>query len=1296
MRNYQTRKLRIWKSDEDTELCRGCATLADMDGRKCLLFLSKRASADLNHLWLHAQFLNLTTQTAPEHGWDKLNLSALLSMNPTRLSCVGLGLLNGGDSIVIALRSGELISVQTNSAVAEIIGEFIDDCAEKSGILCISASPDGDVLVVVSPVKVTVMSSNWDLIAEEPFELLGDSASISWRGDGEFFVVSVRDVSGKVQGYVYDRDAQDKRQLDSPDLKAEDEFHGRFLAWQPRVGGKICHNGPEGRLLFFERNGLRHLRSDFDPFGNICGREANSRCQIIDLAWSLDSDKLAIVSAERGVFAVSIFIHSNYKWYNKKRYTLREEPSIILWDEDDCNCLLIQTVANSVVYIQLQPVSAKQELSSRTHTAVTDCTHLLLTDLCQAVIPPPMCHGSLEAAAAISDVCPIPGQLGLGILSCDGNFQKLSLVTNLSTAPADCTASPIPVSASSRNVWNLNFSPTSSCLISGDGMSTLLEENILLTVRCGKPQAHRVKWQDIHDQICIFKLEEGARDALLLTSVNVSGCIVAVTPEKIGRDEFLIATDNGVLIRWRLHLDGKDASLTIIEKITLKPVDDVIRIVSLLLKVSSSTFCLVQSKSGMLVLVNLETEKLFVISRDCTSFELYRNYLTFTTRNHVLYCMPIEEEKDSDGNEDETHAKSLLAMLKESPSIVQQSSPGHLPNVLPDSYGATRPIDRGSQIVAGLADDVRLVLQAPRGNIETIAPRPIVISRVRELSLYGEYGKAFRLSRQQRIDMNELVDVNVDAFLSNIDTFVAQVGKPSHMTIFLTYLKGTEQKTNSICEALIKALKNAGRQEHVSVLLTAYIRKQPPEYENALLEVWHEHKKDSERAESLLEYLFVLCKDDGALYYHALGTYNLFLAMLVAKTSKELDPAEYNVELRSLHGMNEHEQHFEIDVKLGRYEKALRHLYNLEKNGTAAIDVDASISLSNEIFERSIGFAIEKKLFQVALELFQSTPEVLGRIRSAYGVHLIQEEQFNLAGSVFLANGELFNAARAYDHDGNWKLCIGALSRCDMDDSDRLEFLDGVADRLQQRGMPSESAYLRANYLRDVDSAVEILIGAEQWPEAIEVVSGAPSEERWKLVEESVIAAGESLTDDLKESATKVRDRGKRLLAVRETKRLQRERVVNTEEGSDVFSTTSASSFVSNVSDLSFVGRSAATSVYTSASGTVSGAQRRKDKQAQRRLLKSKKKRVKEGHPHEEEYILQYLRNLLPGEFLNNRVAKLMNALLFFQNVELVRQLARSMDTLADESKQLAGDVIENCHVNEILRNRSWQMETHI
>lgn len=60
----------------------------------------------------------------------------------------------------------------------------------------------------------------------------------------------------------------------------------------------------------------------------------------------------------------------------------------------------------------------------------------------------------------------------------------------------------------------------------------------------------------------------------------------------------------------------------------------------------------------------------------------------------------------------------------------------------------------------------------PRGNLEGINPRFMMIKEVVDDIEDMKYGKAFRLLRTHKIDINLIYDVNPEKFLENIPEFV--------------------------------------------------------------------------------------------------------------------------------------------------------------------------------------------------------------------------------------------------------------------------------------------------------------------------------------------------------------------------------------------------------------------------------------------------------------------------------------------------------------------------------------------
>lgn len=87
-----------------------------------------------------------------------------------------------------------------------------------------------------------------------------------------------------------------------------------------------------------------------------------------------------------------------------------------------------------------------------------------------------------------------------------------------------------------------------------------------------------------------------------------------------------------------------------------------------------------------------------LLAGNATSFAVTPSYLTYTTTAHEAHFIPIA---------------ALLDPVNSSTQLEK------------------RRVERGSRIVVAVPSTMNLVLQMPRGNLETISPRPFVLEVVR-------------------------------------------------------------------------------------------------------------------------------------------------------------------------------------------------------------------------------------------------------------------------------------------------------------------------------------------------------------------------------------------------------------------------------------------------------------------------------------------------------------------------------------------------------------------------------------
>lgn len=130
--------------------------------------------------------------------------------------------------------------------------------------------------------------------------------------------------------------------------------------------------------------------------------------------------------------------------------------------------------------------------------------------------------------------------------------------------------------------------------------------------------------------------------------------------------------------------------------------------------------------------------------------------------------------------------------------------------------------------------------------------------------------------------------------------------------------------------------------------------------------------------------------DANRLYSHALGLYDLELALLVAQQAQMVsqleiahihssdiiqDPREYLPFLRKLQSYPETRRQFEIDNHLSRFGKALKHLYTLAAH------------------EEIRAYVIRHVLYKEALEVYKYQPEQQREVTHLYADYLQGESR---------------------------------------------------------------------------------------------------------------------------------------------------------------------------------------------------------------------------------------------------------------------------------------------------------------
>lgn len=164
-----------------------------------------------------------------------------------------------------------------------------------------------------------------------------------------------------------------------------------------------------------------------------------------------------------------------------------------------------------------------------------------------------------------------------------------------------------------------------------------------------------------------------------------------------------------------------------------------------------------------------------LLVKNCTSFLVTPAHLIFTTTTHLLKFVHITNVH---GTYSEFPFGGILTV-----------SALEVPPDDPEVDERCRSIERGARLVTAMPTALSVVLQMPRGNLETIFPRAMVLAGIRKLVDEKNYKKAFTHCRTQRVDMNLLYDHAPAQFLSNVELFIDQVKKISYVDLFLSSLR---------------------------------------------------------------------------------------------------------------------------------------------------------------------------------------------------------------------------------------------------------------------------------------------------------------------------------------------------------------------------------------------------------------------------------------------------------------------------------------------------------------------------
>lgn len=576
-----------------------------------------------------------------------------------------------------------------------------------------------------------------------------------------------------------------------------------------------------------------------------------------------------------------------------------------------------------------------------------------------------------------------------------------------------------------------------------------------------------------------------------------------------------------------------------------------------------------------------------------------------------------------------------------------------------------------------------LVLQMPRGNLETIYPRALVLAGIRDSINRKDYRKAFLACRNQRVDMNILHDHATQQFLLSVGLFIDQVKKVEHIDLFLSQLREEDvsktmyketlprdrspqdspgmktseaesSKVNRICDAFLDALKSR-TSTHFQNVVTAHVCKVPPDLDAGLTQIAGLRSKKSDLVDAAIEHICFLA-DVNRLYDNALGLYDLELALLVAQQSQK-DPKEYLPFLRNLQGMSVLRRQYSIDNHLGRFKKALKHLCEL---GT---------------FDEVKGYTIKHRLYPDALVFYRYKEDKLREIMRLYAGFLQQNGKFEEAGVAYEYLNDYASASEAFRQAYLWKESLSCATLIPLPQPQLRSLAQTLADILSESKDFYSAATIHLDYLADVTTAGRTFCKGYFFADALRIVG---LHQRPDLLESTIdtglVEGMASMTELLADCKSQLNAQIPRIRELR-TKKAEDPLAFfdgDVNGGADIPDNVSLAT-----TDASTMGGTLLTR-YTNRTGTVgTNATRRTSKN--RRKEERKRARGKKGSVYEEEYLVNSVGRLIDRiNTVNEQVDRL-----------VVGLMRRGMRERAGAVENAMVEVVELCKgcLDEVFKN---------
>lgn len=448
-----------------------------------------------------------------------------------------------------------------------------------------------------------------------------------------------------------------------------------------------------------------------------------------------------------------------------------------------------------------------------------------------------------------------------------------------------------------------------------------------------------------------------------------------------------------------------------------------------------------------------------IICSGVTSSLLYKKYLLWTTATGMLYCIRDKQ----------------------------------FGNPFDVSKSFVRPIEQGARIVCcNNVTPPSIILQLPRGNLETVNCKMITIDIIDDLLSNNRWRDALQIMRIEKINCNVVVDLNPERFIDNIENFVKAAKSCSILTamvsnfdleencfqtVYRYYLENEITESNikkkNIVEKILDFLCSKNCVENLSCIVA--IQQKHISLKSALISVKQVYEANLEKHESICSKTIRIILQQAHLKDVLNAAFTLFdlrLLALIYRNSNE-DPKVYEPELSNLHNMSALERRFRLCLKAHNPISAVKYLLICDEFDE----------------EYVVSFIVKNKLEHVAYyttnKCNSTVTDQFKLVSTLYAKRLNIEGKYVEAGLV-LKRARLFEESlQQYRKALEWREVIALMNILKYNGNQKMLILECLACELLTKNNLEDAVVLFEYHIQNYKKAIESLVNLKAFRRAL-------------------------------------------------------------------------------------------------------------------------------------------------------------------------------------------------------------------